>query len=143
MEPPSAGAAFNWRDRLGIVLAIAAGLLLFIVGLRIYGLGHETDGDVTTLNNEHSAVAFLKKLQKLNTAFQDYRMAVVLDGPGASQSLAKRADAALSDAARFEKPGDSAFDVTAEWKDTRSAWAVFRAHPAIDNDAAVLGAALS
>jgi diguanylate cyclase (GGDEF)-like protein/PAS domain S-box-containing protein len=137
MGPP--GAAFNWRDRVGIILAIAAGLLLFIVGLRIYSVGHETGGDISVLTHEQSAVDFLKKFQAFNAAFQEYRMAVVLHGPRSAEPLGKRADAALATIVRFDKAIGNSFDIATEWKSTRSAWIIYRAHPDIDNNAFLVG----
>jgi len=122
-----------------MILAIAAGLLLFMVGMRIYSVGHETGGDVSLLNHEHDALTFLTRFQAANRSFQDYRMAVVLQGPSSAEPLGRHADAAIADVTKFEKTSSNSFDLSTEWKNARSAWRVFRAHPQVDNNAVVFG----
>lgn len=127
MEWPA--ASFVRRDRLGIVLALLAGLLFFIVGLRIYSLSHQTGGDATALGREQRALDYFDYIQAASSGFQEFYVQTAARGLQGTRSERERAVSAFSAADAYTARNGADFGLLPQWSAAQAAWRAFEQHP--------------
>lgn len=117
-----AGTTAPWREYLGIVITVISAVLLGLVLWQITRLGNEAALDRLTLARERVGVDVTDKIFPLQSAFDAYRRALILETPDLETKRIEAANLVGQLDAEFRSGEAAQLGIADKWKAVHDSW---------------------